>query len=484
MGAKVEAKGPGDEPPIFTRCQAKLQAVKMSRSADIPGYEAVVVLSGCVGPCVVTLMDDLYKLKGQVVTPCKLEHGLIAKIVPAHSDGRHRQSLAKPLDTLEAKRCSRMPRLTVTLLDSEDNICSSCEGRLLRMKISNCPEWNMKTVNVVRGVGHFEGSSLVVPVGTYEVCVELDSSPDELYAVEERVEVKANFDLKVSHGNYPSALKLLNSTTISVSLTDAAIQYLPPMTVFVESADGMRLQSRPTVGVKLLGDNSLPSGPKEYFGTFVETYDPEIEHCQAIRDDDFLPRDGGVGSLGPVRYEFSQVCVPSVAGTYVMEFFVPGIDLPQSQHLIVRHGPPTRLEIIQREPGQEMDVLQVSLLDGHGNTCEDIYGLEVGLELALSKQFALTLGLEQCAVYGKSDTVVKRGKGDFGVFELSQGMPGMYTLKVFALDGPPSLTAAEVQIFVAQGNISDTIQNECTKTQEMAKVTISLSRFLKLNKLT
>ncbi|CAM6128791.1 unnamed protein product [Calypogeia fissa] len=452
-----------DGHPIFRYNHCECKDVKMARTGDIPGYEAHVILSGPVGTYVVTLRDEEYILKGQVETTINLEHGHVARLLAAQSDGAHAQSLSRPLTILEVKRDSAMPNLTVTLLDSEDNVCSSCEGKLLRMNVLDCAQWKVKTAKVVGGIGHFESSAVGLQVGSYEAFVELDSPPDDFYSLDEQVvPIKAQLTLRVSHGNYPLALKLLNPNTVSVSLTGEAIQYLPQMIVLVESADGLRLRCRPTVGVKIIPDSS-----QEYYGTFVENSVTQSGQVP-LRDDDMPGRDAGDGSVGPVRYEFTEVCVPRQAGTYVMEFSVKGSDVPpQSGHLTVRHGPATKLDIIARKPGQEMSHLQVQLVDRYGNTCEDIYGVEVALDLQISKHFSQTPGFGQCFVNSKTTTVVKRGQGDFGTFELAKGTPAMYTLKVFPVDCNSNMTPAEAQIFVTRGNVDETIKEGFKESQSL-----------------
>lgn len=128
----------------------------------------------------------------------------------------------------------------------------------------------------------------------------------------------------------------MDSDLVLISLTNEEIQYLPPMIILVKSGDGLKLESRPKVGVKLsLGDGSLaPSGPKEYFGELLES-------CNAVvKSPTRLNRDQDLSSY-QCRYNFGQVCAPCQASTYRMEFFIVDSDVSgPCRTLIVHHGPP------------------------------------------------------------------------------------------------------------------------------------------------
>ncbi|CAM6104906.1 unnamed protein product [Calypogeia fissa] len=470
--------------PLCRSITVQHMEVKMSMVDGIHIYEAHIVVSGSVGMYIVTVTDKSNTLDGKAQSICRVHHGRVAQLVLARSDGQSFQEYVDsdegPLPVIVVKRCSNpMPHFFVTLRDSADNICSSCDDRTVKMKLLEWPQCRAPVAQTTEGIARLECSLLEAPVGRYHVVIELERSGEELYSLEEQVKpLQAHLSLKMTHGNYPSEMSLPDFDPVSISLTDEQIQYLPPLSILVKSADGLRFKSRPKVGVKLLSDGSelmIPSGLKEYFGEFFESCKTEVKSLTRLNGDQEL-------SSYQCRYDFRQVCAPSQAGTYRMEFFVVDSDVSRpNRALIVRHGLPNTISITPRATGREISVLKVKIVDAHSNPCESVGGMQLNLKFTIRRAF--TLGSLQgkvnpCTILSRSTALVEAGTGDFGVFEVTQGTPGSYCLEI-------SLAQEEGQImdlrpfvahvFAIKGNINQSfvqLLNQNSKVIENCETSI------------
>ncbi|BBN16608.1 structural maintenance of chromosomes flexible hinge domain-containing protein 1 [Marchantia polymorpha subsp. ruderalis] len=457
--------------PCMVTCS---NIVKTDKDGD--GYKADVVLTGDIGIYSLVMMDTSSRFKGEVKYTCKLNPGKVSHLVVEIHHPEVREQFG--MKALHIPINEEFPKVEVTLLDSENNLCTYCEGKDLRMIAELCPQFKEIRGKVCKGTALFNPFTLDIPVGSYTICISLDT-PESL---------DYRFCLVVEHGTYPSALKLLDNADIVVALAGPESQVvLPTMGVEVESASGSRVQWRKlSVGLRMQSLYPVPvhmpvPHAREFLGNAIDSSVPE-----STRQEDSASSSRGPLSDNSVRYEFRDVHAPTTAGNYTLEFFIRGFALEtQCRHLRVTHGPPCKLDIVRGPSGESLEVLQVNLLDAYGNKCESVSGIDISLRFSLNQAFSQEnpsspRGLQPCSVYSRKSSTIVDGKADFGPFLVTDGLPAVYVLEVYAEN--VALTSAEVQIFVTRGEPTESIRQQLVKVNEERGTLFEYCKLLSLAK--
>ncbi|KAL2612524.1 hypothetical protein R1flu_024216 [Riccia fluitans] len=456
ISVKADAKSisGGEGPESYPRaCQVVCNNIAKS-DKDYFGYKADVILTGETGVYDLILMDSSRKLKGEVKYKCKLNPGRASKFfLDIHHSDINRQSGQKEI---HIPIHENFPKISVTLLDSEGNLCPYCEGRDVRMFAENSSEFRAVIGKIEKSTASFKPFTLDIPVGEYNICVTLGAPESLTY----------RFRLVVIHGTYPTSLELIDSEDLVVALggPDAQVR-LPRMKVRADSASGAQVNWRKiSVGLKIESMEPVPvhiQGPAlcEVLGTPVDSHGSESSQ----QDDNSSSSREPLFSGSSVIYEFRDVSAPTMAGKYSMKFFIRDLDVePQHRRLEITHGPPLKLDIVTGSSGQPLDVLQVNLLDAHGNKCHSVSGIEIGLRLRLNETVDKDItrnGLRRCTLHSRSSSTIINGNGDFGTFVLTDGFQAIYEVEVFPLNSA-LISGGVQQIIVTRGEPTESIKQE------------------------
>ncbi|KAJ7547469.1 hypothetical protein O6H91_08G087600 [Diphasiastrum complanatum] len=434
-----------------------LEQSKAQRGADGMFYEVQLTMSG---------QEGLYKILAECPNPfaeskpglgpiswmVNLYPGFVVKLAPVISKGEWlphelKEATGDPISSILVPRCSMFPVLDVYLLDSSQNICSYYEGSQLALEILNCVQWVPKFTNVSNGHGTFGAFQLDLAIGSYELKVTIHT----LNGSEPPLCHEAQINLQVTHGNYPSALKLLTDETIVFNLEGNSRQFLPVMELLVESADGLPLKKdfRPILRFM---DNA------EYYGDLVEFSSldtPGDGKCNKICCAEPFQEMSGQHSCvrkGSV-FSFSHVHAPSRSDTYPMVFSLSDTEISSvSLTLTVKHGPPAKVDFFEEQHGHEIHMLKVKVVDAHGNQCIEVNGAKLRAELIPTNGFMVEQqDIGSCVLLSTTAATVENGEACFGDVHLGEGMEGIYCLRVFEEDNLLNLTAGSAQLIVIRG---------------------------------
>lgn len=145
--------------------------------------------------------------------------------------------------------------------------------------------------------------------------------------------------------------------------------------------------------------------------------------------------------------------------------------------------PPNTIEITQAT-GREIKDLTVKVVDIHCNPCESVGGLQLNLKFTLRQSFTLDQlkQVRPCTILSKCTALVEEGNGDFGAFQMTECIPGIYTMEIYSenRDGEIDLRPLTVQVCVIKGNLNQSLVQLLSQNRD-SKVPHSMPRLAILN---
>jgi hypothetical protein len=447
-------------------------------------YAVSLLIGGQVGAYKILLKDSSGTLQQQpgstaiLTWRVNLEHGRLARIKPVvlTSTSNNWPTLSESdavlLETatmsLIVAQLSMFPAIQIHMLDTYNNLCPYYDRQILDLVLvpEDCKDSRADTqkhqCEISNGIGLFMPFKLEVKAGRYDVMVHISSM---VFRKGFPRPAEAHMSLDVLPGNYPSAMRFLDVCSSTMECTPD-MQVLPEIIVEVVSADGKPVQGLTSPVMILQSDGLEPSQNKEYHGEPLETK-PILEAIS--------------GAMGPMHFRFSHIYVPPSAGVYSLQVFLPGYDIPSLSHeLDVRHGRPTEMQVSLEGPGKTGQVVEVKVVDAHGNVCSAVSDLSLSLDLEASdedSECSVLAGgvVRSCVLMSNKFANLKNGLARFQELQLSAGKPGPYILTVSVVEEECpafSLPSTRTQMMVIHGHTEQRLQEEMTALASKIKVSI------------
>ncbi|KAH8944975.1 hypothetical protein BDL97_12G015300 [Sphagnum fallax] len=446
-------------------------------------YAVSLLIGGQVGAYKILLKDSSGTLQQQpgstaiLTWRVNLEHGRLARIKPVvlTSTSNNWPTLSESdavlLETatmsLIVAQLSMFPAIQIHMLDTYNNLCPYYDRQILDLVLvpEDCKDSRADTqkhqCEISNGIGLFMPFKLEVKAGRYDVMVHISSM---VFRKGFPRPAEAHMSLDVLPGNYPSAMRFLDVCSSTMECTPD-MQVLPEIIVEVVSADGKPVQGLTSPVMILQSDGMEPSQNKEYHGEPLETK-PILEAIS--------------GAMAPMHFRFSHIYVPPSAGVYSLQVFLPGYDIPSLSHeLDVRHGRPTEMQVSLEGPGKTGQVVEVKVVDAHGNVCSAVSDLSLSLDLEASdedSECSVLAGgvVRSCVLMSNKFANLKNGLARFQELQLSAGKPGPYILTVSVVEEECpafSLPSTRTQMMVIHGHTEQRLQEEMTALASKIKET-------------
>lgn len=385
-------------------------------NASLTSFNTNVQLGGMAGSYAVVLraLPNAYpalSLEEQpgstalVAWKVNLKPGNLAQL---HYHIHQTESWTEDPNLIEIPRESLFPATKIHLVDRYRNTCLLHDNQVLNLILekqgvgrgtSICQKCQIKN-----GHGMFEPFEMEAPEGNYEMSISSASGPP--------LPIEPRFNLRVTRGENALTLRLTDDIPIQVKL-ETDVKLLKNLILVVASMNDRPLRlSTPPVLELLASDQPNPSCSQKFVGQEVASSDQAPSHSK--------------------RFQFPPFSVPTIAGQYLLKFSLPDYDIPSCfRDLEIGRADPSKLEL-----SSEGLVARASVLDMYGNTCEEVSGLIVKLELRISNEEFSSASANAVIrrpyyLISKEEAVVKSGVATFEKIETSQGgVPGNYVLRV------------------------------------------------------